>query len=92
MSKVKFPENIELSKRLRHGDIKLIAKATNRSYSLINMIFCGMRRLTPRVESAYKIVAEMNEDMERILLETIANQPENYNKRHEKFFHNQNSK
>ena len=86
MSKVKFPENIELVKGLRFGDIKLIAKATGRSYNLVRMIFKGQRRLTPRVESAYRVVVKMNEDMERILLETIEKQPENYNKKHPNFF------
>jgi len=90
MQKIKFPENIELAKRLRHGDIKLIAKATNRSHSQGMAIFNGRRRLTPRIKSAYEIVIKMNNDMERALSEAMASQKENYHKKHPKFIHNQN--
>jgi len=90
MSKIKFPENIELAKRLRLGDIRIIAKATNRSLCQVRLIFCGRRRLTPRIKSAYEIVIKMNDDMERALSEAMASQKENYHKKHPKFIHNQN--
>jgi hypothetical protein len=67
MEKVKYtysyPENIELKKTLRHGDIRLIAIASKKSKSLVEKIFSGRRRMKPEVKRVYDTVVRFNQEL-----------------------------
>ena len=67
MIKVKYPENIELKKKLKKGDLKLIARTTRKSESLVQKIFTGSRRMKPEVKRAYDTVVRFNQELERTL-------------------------
>jgi len=67
MGKVKYtysyPENIELKKALRLGDLKIIALASKKSISYINMIFSGQRRMNHKVKEVYDTVVKFNQEL-----------------------------
>jgi hypothetical protein len=67
MTQVKYPENIELKKRLRRGDIALIAQASGKSHPLVIKVFEGTRKMKPAVKRVYDIVVKMNGDLEQAL-------------------------
>lgn len=58
-----YPENIELKKALRHGDLKVIALASKKSKTYIEMIFQGRRRMNPKVREVYDTVVRFNREL-----------------------------
>jgi hypothetical protein len=71
MEKIKYryyyPENIELRKQLRKGDIALIAKASKKSRQLINMVYQGTRKMKPEVRQIHDTVVLFNKELETAL-------------------------
>ena len=67
MNNVKYPENIELKKALRFGDIRAIARASGKSEGLINLIFMGTRRMKPEVRRVYDMVVDFNHSLDEIV-------------------------
>jgi hypothetical protein len=71
MEKIKYryyyPENIELRKQLRKGDIALIAKASKKSRQLINMVYQGRRKMKPEVRKVHDTVVRFNKELEATL-------------------------
>jgi hypothetical protein len=71
MEKIKYryyyPENIELRKQLRKGDIALIAKASKKSRQLINMVYQGARKMKPEVRRVHDTVVRFNKELENAL-------------------------
>jgi hypothetical protein len=69
MDKVKYqysyPENIELKKKLRNGDLALIARASKVSRSLVIKIFEGTRKMNPRVKRVYDLIVKCNSELEK---------------------------
>lgn len=63
MIKVKFPEQVELKKELKQGDLALIAKVSQKSYSLVDKIFSGTRKMHPKVFSVYDVVVRFNREL-----------------------------
>lgn len=68
MTKVNYPENVELKKELKRGDLKLIARATSKSEQLIKKVFSGTRKMKPEVRRVYDIVVYFNKELERVLM------------------------
>lgn len=67
MENVKYPENIELRKEIRYGDIRLIARASKKSESLIKKIYSGIRKMKPAVRRAHDTVVRFNAELEEAL-------------------------
>lgn len=71
MEKVKYyynyPENIELRKQLKKGDIKLIARASKKSRQLINMVYQGTRKMKPEVRKVHDTIVRFNKELEEAL-------------------------
>jgi hypothetical protein len=71
MEKIKYryyyPENIELRKQLRKGDIALIAKASKKSRQLINMVYRGTRKMKPNILEIHNTVVRFNKELEDAL-------------------------
>ncbi|OGX23364.1 MAG: hypothetical protein A3K54_00185 [Omnitrophica WOR_2 bacterium RBG_13_44_8] len=63
MTSVKYPENVELKKALRHGDLKVISLASKKSQTYIEMIFRGDRRMTSRIKEVYDTVVRFNQEL-----------------------------
>jgi hypothetical protein len=68
MRKVKYPENIDLKKHLKRGDLKLIARASHKSEELIKKVFSGTRKMKPEVRRVYEIVVRLNSERESVLM------------------------
>ncbi len=68
MVKVKYPENLELKKKIRYGDIKLIARASKKSESLIKKIYSGTRKMKPEVRRVHDTVVRFNSELESALM------------------------
>lgn len=64
MIKIKYPENLELKKKIKYGDIKLIARASKKSESLIKKVFSGTRKMKPEVRRVYDTVVHFNTELE----------------------------
>jgi hypothetical protein len=69
MEIVKYPENVELKKQLKNGDMKLIARASKKSEQLIKKVFSGTRKMKPEVRRVYDTVVEFNAELERALMD-----------------------
>jgi hypothetical protein len=71
MEKIKYfyyyPENIELKKHLRKGDITLISRACKKSPTLIQKIFLGERKMKPEVRRVYDLVVRFNAELADVL-------------------------
>ena len=65
MTNVKYPENIELRKKLKKGDISLIARASKKSDTLIKKVFAGERKLKPEVKRVFDLVVRCNAELEK---------------------------
>jgi hypothetical protein len=63
MENVKYPENVELKKPLRDGDLKLIARASKKSEHLIRKVFSGTRKMKPEVRRVYDTVVRFNAEL-----------------------------
>jgi hypothetical protein len=62
-----YPENIELRKEIRRGDIKLIARASKKSEGLIIKIYSGTRKMKPEVRRVHDTVVRFNRELEKTL-------------------------
>ncbi len=60
-SRILFPENREIAKKLKPGDRRRIAKLSGYTYRTIGEVMLGYRKLKPRVLDA----------IEQVLLENI---------------------
>jgi hypothetical protein len=69
MEIVKYPENVELKKQVKNGDMKLIARASKKSEQLIKKVFSGTRKMKPEVRRVYDTVVEFNAELERALMD-----------------------
>lgn len=78
MIKVKYPENIELKKKLRRGDMKLIAAASRKTDVMVAKVFAGTRRMKPDMLRVYDIIVRFNNEIEHTL--GIRMEPEDLNK------------
>jgi hypothetical protein len=67
MENVKYPENIKLRKEIRYGDIRLIARASKKSESLIKKIYSGIRKMKPEVRRVHDTVIRFNRELEKTL-------------------------
>lgn len=65
MDIVKYPENIELRKSLKNGDLALIARASRKSFILIAKVFSGTRKMKPGVKRVYDLVVRCNKELEK---------------------------
>jgi hypothetical protein len=66
VKETKYPENIELKKALKHGDICRIARTVGKSPELIKKIFSGTRRMKPDVRRVYDTVVRFNTEMDTL--------------------------
>jgi hypothetical protein len=70
VKEIKYPENLELKKALKHGDISRIARTVGRSPELIKKIFSGTRRMKPHVRRVYDTVVRFNNEMDTLFKST----------------------
>jgi len=68
MENVKYPENIELKKKIKPCDIALIARASGKSEDLIRKVFQGNRKMKPAVRRVYDTVVKFNVALENALM------------------------
>jgi hypothetical protein len=66
MEIVKYPENIELRKKLKNGDLALIARASRKSLIMINKVFSGTRKMKPEVKRVFDLVVKCNTELEKV--------------------------
>ena len=67
MENVKYHENIKLKKALRHGDLKLIARASKKSEQMIIKVYSGTRKMKPEVRRVHDTVVRFNAELEEAL-------------------------
>jgi hypothetical protein len=66
VKEIKYPENINLKKALKYGDISRIAKTAGRSPELIKKIFSGTRRMKPDVRRIYDAIIRFNAELDSL--------------------------
>lgn len=72
--KLKYPENLDVKKALRYGDVKVLAKKLpNYSYSSIHNILAGKMRMPDALAKEIIVLINERKQLQKELQEAILN-------------------